>query len=310
MRLYRPPQPEAAFTPGDVQGGYYNDLRDVARQYGSAGEAAGWLELLARRREQALPVTLLQLGLGAWQLASDGGEEWQQVVRAAASWAVVDMDGHGRFAHHQPMPHTYDLEPPWHSAMAQGQGVSLLVRAAAVLGDESLAREALRAAAPLVDPALGLVAATDDGPVLQEYPTTPPAHVLNGWMWALWGLFDASLLDGDAARSAGEAFDEGAAALAARIGLYDAGRGWSRYDLYPHPVVHVASPFYHRLHIAQLRATATLVEHRGATTPTSGVMRAAADRWQEGFDRRTTRYAAVARKVGFRLLRPRARRAA
>ena len=36
---------------------------------------------------------------------------------------------------------------------------------------------------------------------------------------------------------------------------YWTGNGWSRYDLYPHPLTNVASPFYHRLHIEQLRAT-------------------------------------------------------
>ena len=33
---------------------------------------------------------------------------------------------------------------------------------------------------------------------------------------------------------------------------------WSRYDLYPHPVVNVASTAYHALHVLQLEATNTL----------------------------------------------------
>lgn len=307
MTMYRQPQQLASFSAGTPARGYYNDLRDVARSYGSAGEAAGWLLLFARRREQALPVSLLQLGLGAWQLADDGERDWLEVVRLVARWALFDMDGHGRFAHLQPMQHTYPIAPPWHSAMAQGQALSLLVRAATALDDPHLLQDACRAAQPLLDHSLGLVARTDQGPVLQEYPTEPPSHVLNGWIWGLWGLFDLAACEAAAAGpDAAVAFDDGVAALAARLHLYELDSGWTRYDLYPHPVTNVASPFYHQLHIAQLAATAELARFRGLD-PVADLLGEAATRWQAAFDRRSTRYAAVVRKVGFRLVRPRRR---
>ena len=100
------------------------------------------------------------------------------------------MDERGLLAYRFPMPHTFALEPPWHSALAQGEAVSFLLRAAQVLERPELVELAERAAESLLDPGSALVATTSEGPVLQEYPTDPPAHVLNGWLFALWGLYD------------------------------------------------------------------------------------------------------------------------
>lgn len=294
--LARTPQLRSSFTPGQPDAGYYNDLRGVADGYGGPEQAEGWFELLVRRRERAWPVSMLQLGLGAWQHVHDGDERWRAMLRDVAEWAVLDMDGRGRFAHLQPMPHTFELAAPWYSCMAQGQAASLLVRAASTLGQPSLLDEAQRAIQSLLDDRSELVAATPEGPVLQEYPTPTPAHVLNGWMWGLWGLYDvATATSHDGAR---RAFETGVAALVSRLPLYEVGRGWSRYDLYPHPVRNVASPFYHRLHVEQLRAMYEL-------SPGHAELDRVADRWEAALASRRARVDAVARKVGFRLLKPR-----
>ena len=245
------------------------------------------------------PVTIVQLGLGAWQLAASGEDPaWGHVVARIADWAILDMDGYGRVAHLQPMPHTYRIDPPWHSAMAQGQLASLLVRAAVLLDRPELTAQAQRAARSLLDTQLGLIEPTAEGDVLQEYPATPAAHVLNGWIWALWGLYDVGRED----PAAFAAFTRGCDTLAARIDSYELSNGWSRYDLYPHPVVNIASPFYHRLHIEQLRALHMLAPHAEFVRT--------ADRWEAAYQRRATRAVAVLRKVGFRMIRPRGRRAA
>lgn len=303
-RLMREPQGKSGFVAADPAAGYYNDLSGVARSYGEAHLALGWLEMFARRRQFVLPVTMLQLGLGAWQLAQQGDDaRWQDVARAAAEWTVLDLDGTGRMLHHQAMPHTYELAAGWSSAMAQGQAASLLVRAALTLQRPELLDDAERALAPLLEPGSALVVQTSEGPVLQEYPTTPPSHVLNGWVWALWGLYDvaqarAQTPVGAAARAA---FEHGVDALVARLPLYEVAGGWSRYDLYPHPISHVASPFYHRLHVQQLRALHELAPR--------AQLAATADRWEAALSRRLVVAGAVARKVGFRLLRPRGRAA-
>ncbi len=200
----------------------------------------------------------------------------------------------GRLAYSKPMPHTYDLPAPWFSAMAQGQAASLLVRAATVLERPDLLARGLDATRSLTQPPL--VAQAEEGPVLQEYPTSPPAHVLNGWIFGLWGLYDVSA--SMSAEAADKAFHDGAVALARRLPRYDVLDGWSRYDLYPHRLTHVASPFYHRLHVAQLRVMAALVPGEPAFAGT-------AERWARGLEDRGTLAVALARKIAFRLAKPR-----
>src|SRR6185312_6253992 len=123
--------------------------------------------------------------------------------------------------------------PPWISAMTQGEAVSLFLRAAPENDSpEELFSAAARAVMPLLEPS-PVVTRTPEGPVLQEYPTTPPAHVLNGWIFGLWGLYDLAAtgqrdpIPAEVARRASSAFEAGVSALGARLPRYDAW-GWSR----------------------------------------------------------------------------------
>jgi hypothetical protein len=300
-------QPMGFIAPGAIRSGYHMDLRGVAGSYGPPHEAQAWFDLLSARRQHVLPVTLLQLGIGAWQRGIDvddpdrGG--WEALARCVADWAAIDMDGHGRFAHLQPMPHTYRIDPPWHSAMAQGLGVSLLARC----GD---GEDAVRAARSLLEPEYGLVSDTPDGPVLEEYPAQPRPHVLNGWMWALLGLYDLAnahdVEDEGVRAAAASAWEHGVASLVNQLPAYETGRGWSTYDRYPHPIANVASPFYHRLHVEMLRAVARVAPFDDLRRE----LEATAARWERALANPVTRAGAVARKVGFRIVKPRHRRAA
>lgn len=298
-------QPMGIFTPGEARSGYHMDLRGVAGSYGPPEEAEAWLALLVARRERVMPVMVLQFGLGAWQRSvdplDDRARQWGEIAELVADWAVVDMDGYGRFVHHQPMPHTYRIDAGWHSAMSQALGVSLLVR-------HGYVSDAARASASLLDPDFGLVRMGAHGPILQEYPATPSPDVLNGWMWGLFGLYDLSIADGhmsdDARTKAARAFDAGVHALIAELPSYETGRGWSTYDRYPHRITNVASPFYHRLHVAMLGALARI-----ASVEQAQELEAVAARWNAALASPVTRASAVARKVGFRLVVPRGRAA-
>ncbi|MCZ4496729.1 MAG: D-glucuronyl C5-epimerase domain protein [Thermoleophilia bacterium] len=297
-------QPMADFGPGAVHSGYHMDLRGKAASYGPPEHADAWLDLLVARRERVMPVTVLQLGLGAWQRSIDALDPdragWAAIARRVADWAAVDLDGHGCFLHYAAMPHTYEIDAGWHSAMAQGLGVSLFVR-------HDMNEDAARAARALLDPSLGLIADTATGPVLQEYPADPFPHVLNGWIWALLGLSDLAIAPGELEEGmreqASEAFAAGVASLAASLPEYETGRGWSTYDRYPHPIANVASPFYHRLHVEMLRALDRVapVDLSGA----SDVLTTTSARWEAALGRPSTRLTAVARKVGFRIVKPR-----
>jgi heparosan-N-sulfate-glucuronate 5-epimerase len=120
-------------------------------------------------------------------------------------------------------------------------------------------------------------------------------------MFALWGLNDLGAADGEVEAGertrARDAFALGAETLARRLPRYRARPGWSRYDLYPHPIAHVASPFYHRLHIEMLAAMTELAKFP--------VYEEIAAEWERGERSRFDTGCAIVRKVAFRMLRPR-----
>ncbi|MCW2972666.1 MAG: D-glucuronyl C5-epimerase domain protein [Thermoleophilia bacterium] len=298
-------QPIGDFTPGDISSGFHVDLRGVAGSYGPPGEAQGWLDLLVLRRERILPVTVLQLGMGAWQRSIDPADPdraaWAEVAERVADWAAVDMDGYGRLAHLTPMPHTYDIPAPWFSAMAQALATSLLVRTGHF-------DDAARAVQSLLDPSLDMITDTEHGPILEEYQASPRPHVLNGWMWGLYGLYDLSCADGadpELRERARVAYEAGVASLDAHLPAYETQRGWSTYDRYPHVIANIASPFYHRLHVSMLRTIARIAPQ----TEQAASLEHTAGRWEQALARPLTRATAVARKVGFRLVKPRGKAA-
>lgn len=294
----RPQQREASFTPGDPTRGYYNDLGPHLAAYAADaadGRAALWR--LAGDRHTANPVTIAQLGLGAWQRA-DEDERWLDCVDAVSTWLANALEPSGAILFRFPLRGTYNVSLPWVSAMAQGEAASLFVRASAALGRPELLDAAVQAVRPLIDGHEGVVVTTPEGAVLEEYPTMPPSHVLNGWIFALWGLYDVAQAPTES-RAAAALFEASTDTLAARLRLYELPGGWTRYDLFPHRIPNIASPFYHALHVAQLRALGRLVTDRRID--------ASVARWEEAARSRRVESLAIAGKVAFRLVRPRRR---
>jgi heparosan-N-sulfate-glucuronate 5-epimerase len=276
--------------PGAVRG-YYIDLRVKAPTPDGP------------RNPSFLHVGGIQAGLGCFERYVAGeGEAWlgaaKEYAEALASHQQPEGPQAGGFLHLEPLRHTFRLTPPWVSAMAQGEAASLLVRVFKETGEERLRESALLALRPLsLDMAEGGVSAMlGGGPFLQEYPTQPPSYVLNGGIFAIWGLYDVGVaLDSAPARAA---FERTLDTLIDNLHRWDLGF-WSRYDLFPHPTTNVASSFYHDLHINQLRAMHRLVQ-RPQLAET-------AERWAEYAASPACRRRATAHKALFRLLVPRNR---
>ena len=209
-------------------------------------------------------MAIAQWGLGSYERYLLGeGEQWLAAALEAGRFAVehqvVGGSRDGGWLEPEEHPHTFQTSRPWLSAMAQGQCASLLVRLYRETHDERFADAAILGLRPLdLSSADGGVRAWLDGrPFPEEYPTEPPSFVLNGALFALWGYYDVWRGLGD--DGAHRAFVDGADTIAENLHRWDTGY-WSRYDLYPHVVLNVASPFYHRLHIDQLRATSMIHE--------------------------------------------------
>jgi hypothetical protein len=248
-------------------------------------------------------VSVAQRGLGYYERYLAGeGEAWRSAATSAAAWLVGRQEGSGlatgAWLHRYTYPHTFPLRAPWVSAMAQGEGASLLVRTYHETSEERFAEAAVRAIRPLnLTPRDGgAMARLDQGIFLEEYPTDPPSCVLNGGMFAIWGCFDVARALGDA--DAKRLLDESVETLAAMLDRYDTGH-WSRYDLFPHAVTNVASPAYHRLHIEQLKAMALLTNRPEFAS--------AASVFEDYLERRLNRARALVGKTLFRILIPRNR---
>lgn len=267
--------------------GYYIDLRAKADD---AAWPPTWFEAPAGH----IAIAVAQWGLACHErFVSGEGERWLEGALAAGRELLETQEPDGRWLDPRPYPHTLRMPPHWPSAMAQGQAASLLVRLQAKTDDGRFREGAVGALRPFAVPADqgGVLARLGEGPFFEEYPTQPPSYVLNGGIFALFGAHDvaAGLGDDEAART----FADGVRALGANIGRWDTGR-WSRYDLYPHPVVNVATLGYHRLHIAQLRALHLLNPELRLDD--------IAERFERYERSRLRRAEALARKVVFRLV--------
>ena len=276
------------------------------------GEALGYhmdFSLKARRTDWPPPplregrnhVGTIQWGLGCFEryLKGEGEGRLAGAIRTAEYLLELQERGgdhDGAWLHHTHMRHTFRVRVPWVSAMAQGEGASLLVRVHAATGENAFADAAQRALRPMAKPLTegGVRADLGGGFFLEEYPTDPPSHVLNGGIFALWGYYDVAVALDDA-EARGE-FERGVDSLVENIPRWDTG-DWSRYDLMPRRVVNVASSFYHALHINQLRAM-----QRIAPRPR---FQATAERFERYRDSRAHRTRAFARKAVFRILVPR-----
>ena len=240
------------------------------------------------------PAALAQLSLGWWERMIAGEPnlfphfvETAELLRRASQRKANSS----LWAYEADLP-KYGIRAPWYSAMAQGQIASVFARMASRTGAPADAELAISAIEPLLRPSEPhLVARTREGPVLEEAPSDRPSRILNGWIFALVGLRDVGKGLGDA--GAEHAFNEGITTLERALPLYDVG-WWSRYSLYPHRLVDLAKPFYHRLHVAQLDALYRLTGI-DAFAETSA-------RW-ESYDRLLPRSRALAQKAAFRLFR-------
>lgn len=247
---------------------------------------------------QCNPIAIAQYGLGNYNL-------WRQTADLArrekffrvADWLCANLENNSRglavWNHHFSWEYRDTLKAPWYSGLAQGQGISVLVRAHEESGERRYAEAARRAFMSFECPMTeGGVAFTDECGDLwfEEYIVSPPTHILNGFMWALWGVHDYFLATNE--DSTGELFARGVRTLLHNLDRYDLGF-WSLYEQSGTRLPMVASSFYHRLHIVQLRVMHWLTKEEKFAE--------VANRW-EGYTRsRTKRSRALCYKSAFKL---------
>jgi len=140
---------------------------------------------------------------------------------------------------------------PHISGIAQGEGISVLLRAYQLTGDSAYLEGAHRAYRGLLIPLEEGGAAWSKGGLLffEEVPSLPPTHILNGNIYALFGVLDYYRVTRDP--EAGEVFSRGIATVRERLPGYDQWF-WSRYDDRATGWSGSAEPHYMAVHAKQL----------------------------------------------------------
>jgi heparosan-N-sulfate-glucuronate 5-epimerase len=244
------------------------------------------------------PIAIAQYGLARFNRWCNIADDTDRVAwLAAARWLTRELkpNSHGVpvWFHHFDFTYRQLLRAPWYSGLAQGNGLSLLVRAAQATGDSTFADSAHRAFQSFQRSVSegGVVVEDDRGHTwIEEYLVDPPSHILNGFIWALWGVYDYARWTGH--ENAQSLWKACLRTLEARLDEFDTG-WWSLYESPAGATPMLASRYYHTLHITQLR-----ILHR-----LSGVeaFAARADRFEGQLQNRSYRLRALAGKALFKL---------
>jgi len=179
------------------------------------------------------PVAIAQNGLEFYSsyLYTHKKVQRQQALRDAR-WLVRHQTRNGRWLYNFRAP-AYESAPHWPSAMAQGGALALLVRVWHLTGDERYLTAAERGLLPFSQPVrYGGVLDFWRGryPFYEEAPSKKfPTFILNGYLYALIGLYDMARADPNSA--AIPLYLIGYRSLVRMLPLYDYAPGMSVYDL-------------------------------------------------------------------------------
>ena len=285
-------------VPGRL-GEYYMLFAEKA-DYGGVHDDTGipMLDYRGTIGPQYNPIAISQWGLANFnRYAATQDKNAEKKFFKAADWLRGNLEPNSSgvpvWNHRFDWEYRDTLKAPWYSGLAQGQGISLLLRAGASSGKREYFDSATAAFDSFLRPvAQGGVVFTDRNQDLwiEEYIVDPPTHILNGFIWALWGVYDYSLLFPQS--TAGDLFARSVKTLKRNLSYYDVGF-WSLYEQSGTTLPMVASPFYHRLHVVQLRIMHLLTgEMLFAET---------ANRWEDYGRYRLNRARALAYKSIFKL---------
>jgi len=249
--------------------------------------------------KQHNPIAIAQYALGHYNLFKRTRDKKHLgIFLNQANWLVenLELNSQGLYVwnHHFDWEYRGTLKAPWYSALAQGQGISALVRAYLETKKEKYLHSTRKAFETFKHETkeCGVVYTDKNGYVwLEEVIVDPPSHILNGFIWALWGIYDYYLATND--ELAFRLFNRCVETLRDNLHKYDTGF-WSLYELPGTRVRMLTSYFYHSLHVVQLR-----VMYKLAGEP---VFKDYADRWEGYRKNKLFRLRALAQKSIFKLL--------
>ena len=241
--------------------GYYNDLTEKVTRFGNNDDSIP-VTVLDNGEKMYFSTTIFQYGLASYDLYLMNKEtSFLKKMINCADWAVDNIEQNGGW-----VTLAFENEKEPYSAMSQGEGISLLIRAHI----ETQTPKYLDCARKAMELMLtdicdgGVISYKDDEITLYEYTYRP--LVLNGWIFALWGMYDYYKYFQD--EKVQNIFERALDSFKKNLPKFDA-KYWSKYDIEKR----IASPFYHKLHIAQLRVMHDLYEDE--------IYKEYADKWEK-----------------------------
>jgi heparosan-N-sulfate-glucuronate 5-epimerase len=200
------------------------------------------------------PMVVAEYALDCYRLYLEtNNEDYKKSFLNNALWFVKNqkvIEGKiGLWLYYFQDTRRYNISVPFASAMSQGYGISLLLRAHEITGDGTFLNPAYYALNSYeYDVIHGGIRNYLKGHVFfEEAPSIPPSYIMNGFIFSLLGLYD--LYRYEANEKAMTLFNEGIDTLKKHLHLYDLGY-WSRYNLQYNK--YLASKYYHNIHIIQL----------------------------------------------------------
>ena len=228
--------------------GYYNDLTEKVIKREDLGNKVP-MSSVDTGEIIYFPIEIFQYGLGAYDLfLLNNDKKMLKKVRAASEWAVDNQQADGSWI-------TFTYENPEHpySSMAQGEGISLLLRAYLEFKDEKYISAVKKAVKFMLLPLEKGGTTKYDGNDVYFYECTEDPLILNGWIFSLWGVMDYCKFFQDPEIK--DILDRTLGTLKRRLPDFDIGY-WSMYE----DGMRICSPFYHKLHIAQLNVMYELTD--------------------------------------------------
>lgn len=220
--------------------GYYNNLIEKVTKREDLGNKVP-MSNVDTGEKIYFSIEIFQYGLGAYDLfLLNNDKKMLTKVKAAADWAVNNQQEDGSWR-------TFAYENPSHpySSMAQGEGISLLLRAYLELEERKYLDTVKKAIKFMLLPIDKGGTTKYEGEDVYFYECTDDPLILNGWIFSLWGVVDYCKYFNDS--EVKNILERTLKTLEQKLSDYDIGY-WSMYE----DGMRISSPFYHKLHIAQL----------------------------------------------------------
>jgi len=212
-------------------------------------------------------INLCHYAIGAFEVyLQTKNDIWLKIFLKHADWLCRNQKVHhgieGVWVNNYPIK-LYKIFGASVSAMTQGMAISVLTRAYFFTDNKKYLNSAIKAVNIFqYDVCNGGIRRkiSQDFICYEEYPTKDSAScVLNGFITAILGLYDLNYIYHDT--SVEKIYNTGLFSLLRNLEAWD-NKWWSLYDLYDWKTKNIASFFYHKYHIKQLKVLYKLTQEK------------------------------------------------